>query len=366
MSQGATPAGTNAYRARFASRLPGSHFRRLVDWTVSSIGLGTYLGAEDDETDRAYAEAIVDAARLGCNLFDTAINYRAQRSERTLGAALAALCRDGHARDEFVVCTKGGYVPFDGFVPPSPAAFFHDTYVRAGIVALRDLVAGCHVIAPRYLADQLARSLSNLGLARVDVYYLHNPETQLAAVPRDEFLARVRAAFRQLETEVDAGRIGCYGVATWDGLRRRPGDREHLALTDLVRAAEDVAGGAHRFAVIQLPYNLAMAEAYAEPTQLVDGQAMPPLDAARALGLATVASASLHQGQLSVRLPQAMAEAFPGLRTPAQRALQFVRSTPGITSALVGMSRRTHVAENLAVSALPSAPAGVDSVVERR
>jgi len=75
-----------------------------------------------------------------------------------------------------------------------------------------------------------------------------------------------------------------------------------------------------------------------------------------------MASASILQGQLSRRLPQAMADAFPGLQTWAQRALQFVRSTPGITAALVGMSRREHVAENLAVARAEPSEAGVVSL----
>jgi aryl-alcohol dehydrogenase-like predicted oxidoreductase len=75
-----------------------------------------------------------------------------------------------------------------------------------------------------------------------------------------------------------------------------------------------------------------------------------------------MASASILQGQLSRRLPQTMADAFPGLQTWAQRALQFVRSTPGITAALVGMSRREHVAENLAVARAEPSEAGVASL----
>jgi aryl-alcohol dehydrogenase-like predicted oxidoreductase len=47
-----------------------------------------------------------------------------------------------------------------------------------------------------------------------------------------------------------------------------------------------------------------------------------------------------------------MAEFIPGLTTDAQRALQFVRSTPGITTALVGMKTTTHVDENAKIGAL--------------
>lgn len=363
---GATPDGTASYPAAVASPLPAAHLRPLDGLTVSSIGLGTYLGEENDEADQRYGAAIVDAVNLGCNLFDTAINYRAQRSERVLGQALAALGRDGgFRREQFVLCTKGGYIPFDRGVPPDPEQYFHDTYVRPGILRPDDLVGGGHAMTPRYLEDQLGRSLRNLGVASIDVYYLHNPETQLCGVPRPEFLARIRAAFEMLERQVAAGRIGRYGVATWNGLRTPPGTREHLSLEELVREAEAVAGRAHHFKVVQLPYNLAMPEAHLTATQVVGGEKVPPLEAAARLGLAVMASASILQGQLSRRLPAKVAEAFPGLSTSAQRALQFVRSTPGVTSALVGMSRREHVEENLSVARTEPDVRGVGLLARR-
>ena len=365
MTAGATASGTAAYRDGLAD-VPAEHFRTLGDLTVSSVGLGTYLGEEDDATDRAYGEAIVDAANLGCNLFDTAINYRAQRSERVIGQALLHLERElGLSRTSFVVCTKGGYIPFDGGVPPDPAQYFRDVYVRPGVLRPEDVVDGEHAMTPRYLEDQIARSLRNLGLSSIDVYYLHNPETQLGAVSRPEFLARVRAAFELLERQVAAGRIGRYGVATWNGFRTPPGSRGHLSLEELVREAEAAGGRDHHFEVIQLPYNLAMPEAYASATQLVGGERVTALEAAKRLGITAIASASILQGQLSRRLPQALADAFPGLATSAQRAVQFVRSTHGVTAALVGMRSRAHVAENLAVARIPPSPAGTDSLFQR-
>jgi aryl-alcohol dehydrogenase-like predicted oxidoreductase len=65
------------------------------------------------------------------------------------------------------------------------------------------------------------------------------------------------------------------------------------------------------------------------------------------------ASASLLQQKLAESLPEETHAWFPGLEKDAQRAIQFVRSTPGITSALVGMSRREHVAENLGTAQTP-------------
>jgi aryl-alcohol dehydrogenase-like predicted oxidoreductase len=74
---------------------------------------------------------------------------------------------------------------------------------------------------------------------------------------------------------------------------------------------------------------------------------VPVLDAARDLGLSVMASATLMQSQLAANLPAAVRELFPSLATDAQRAVAFVRSLPGVTTALVGMKQRAHVEENL-------------------
>jgi len=73
--------------------------------------------------------------------------------------------------------------------------------------------------------------------------------------------------------------------------------------------------------------------------------------------LGPIASAALLQGKLTGRLPDVLASAMQGLDTDAQRALQFVRSTPGVTTALVGMRSRAHAEENLAVARRPPASA---------
>src|SRR5262249_38363934 len=72
-----------------------------------------------------------------------------------------------------------------------------------------------------------------------------------------------------------------------------------------------------------------------------------PFAAARDAGLLVMTSGSILQGKLT-RLPadaRASLDA-PGLATDAQRALQFARSAPGVTTALVGAKRVAHVEEN--------------------
>jgi aryl-alcohol dehydrogenase-like predicted oxidoreductase len=348
----ATAEGTARYVQRFAGRLPAEHFRELAGLHASSLGLGTYLGREDAATDALYQRAVGRALERGVNVLDTAINYRHQRSERAIGAALAAAVRRGVVqRDEVVVATKGGYLAFDAEVPPDPRAYFVATYVRTGVIQPGEVV-GSHCMAPRYLLDQLERSRENLGLETIDVYYVHNPETQLDEVSRDEFRRRIRDAFAALEGAVRDGKIGCYGTATWNGFRVDAGTPGALALSELVAVAREVGGADHRLRVIQLPYNLGMPEAFTRATQKLNGGFFSALDAARHLGLYVMASAPVLQGRLAQGLPAEFSDLVPGLATDAQRAIQFVRSTPGIGTALVGMKSLAHVEENAAVAAV--------------
>lgn len=350
----ATPEGTAGYRERLSGRVPEEHFNALGGLAISSIGLGTYLGDSTDEADEAYAEALGEALRLGCNLFDTAINYRCQRSERTIGRALKEAIAGGDvSRQEVVVATKGGFVPFDGSVPQDPAAYFLETYVASGIIGPEELVAGCHVLSPTYINDQMGRSLDNLGLECIDLYYLHNPETQLTVVDQATFEARLRRTFSALEEAVSAGRIRCYGAATWNGFRLQPEQSEYLSLESMVAVAREVGGQDHHFRAVQLPYNLAMPEAFFQSTQRVNGKPASLIEAAEAFGITVVASASLLQAKLTSGLPPAMGEVLTGLTTDAQRAIQFVRSTPGVGVALVGMGSLAHVKENMDVAAVP-------------
>jgi aryl-alcohol dehydrogenase-like predicted oxidoreductase len=344
----ATAEATAAYASRFPE-LPG-HFRPALGVSVSSIGIGTYLGESDDETDRAYEEAIKASIRGGINLIDTAVNYRFQRSERNIGKALGQLVAAREIeRDQIVVATKGGYITFDGAVPANPRAWFEEHYVRTGIVAPADLVDGSHCMTPKYIGAMLELSRRNLNLETIDIYYIHNPETQLEA------MVRIKTIFEFLEGAVAGGKIGVYGTATWNGFRAAPTERGWLSLDELMRAAREVAGDAHHFSAIQLPYNLAMPEAVTRSNQFVQAGKATTLAAAKTLGLAVSASASLLQGQLSRGLPPIVANAFSGFATDAQRSIQFVRSTPGVDVALVGMKSVDHVRDTLETAHKPPA-----------
>ena len=334
----ASTPSTGRYTARFPTHQAVGFYRDAQSLNVSNIGIGTYLGELNQTTDQGYAEAVRAALSSGINIIDTSLNYRNQRSERSIGTALEQAVRAGEVqRDEVVICTKAGYLIQDA--------------VPIGTITARDVAGGMHSMAPSFLADQMGRSRQNLGIETIDVFYLHNPETQLSYVGPEEFYARIRQAFIFLEEAVERGGIEFYGAATWEGFRRPPESPEALSLQRMVDIAREAGGGGHHFRFIQLPVNLAMAQAFGNR---VDGESV--LSQAAKLGITAVASASLLQGRLARNLPGEIRERLPGARTDAQCAIQFARSTPGITVALVGMSNPAHVRENLYLAGILPAP----------
>ena len=332
----ATPEGTAHYRERFAGRAAAGHFRLREGLYLSSIGIGTYLGNPDEATDLRYKDAVVRAVQLGVNVIDSAANYRFQRSERSIGEALKALTAEhGFSRDEVVICTKGGYLPFDGTPPYDTQQYIQDTFVKPGVATLDDIVGGSHCMTPAYLQNQLDQSLKNLDVSTVDVYYIHNPESQLGYVSQDEFYSRLQRAFEGLEQNRSEGKLRYYGVATWNGFRVAADALGHHSLERMLELAREAGGEGHGFRFIQLPLNLAMPEG------------IQVSEAAEELGVTVIASASMLQARLSKGLPEQIRPPLGSLRRDAQTAIQFVRSTPGVTTALVGMSRVDHVEENL-------------------
>ncbi|MFB6308094.1 MAG: aldo/keto reductase, partial [Haloarculaceae archaeon] len=279
---------------------------------------------------------------------DTAINYRHQRSERVVGRALEASSVD---REAVVVATKGGFLPFDAERPADPGEYVREEYIEPGIVDEADLVRGQHCIAPDFIEEQLDRSLSNLGLDTVDLYYVHNPETQLEANSREAVYDQLEATFRRLEERAAAGDINHYGVATWEAFRVPEGDDAYLSLPEIVeraRAASDAAGtAATHLRAIQLPFNVRMADAFTVEAHEGPEGRQSALWFAHEAGLAVFTSASIMQGRLAAGLPEDVAARLSG-ETSAQRAINFARSAPGVTCSLVGMGSPEHVEENVA------------------
>ena len=85
--------------------------------TLSNVGIGTYLGDADAKTDELVTNAVKESITSGINVVDTAINYRAQKAERSVGKAHSELIQEEKiSRDQIFLSTKNGYVTNDADV----------------------------------------------------------------------------------------------------------------------------------------------------------------------------------------------------------------------------------------------------------
>lgn len=364
MSQGdstagrATAQGTRRFADRFAS-LDG-HFRTPDRLTFSSLALGMRNGEVGGIDDMLYRSAVGSLLEQGVNVFVTALSDRMYSSERCLGSSLARAFHEASVqRDEVIVVTKGGYLSVDPDRITTRAQsrrYLTETYVETGLVDPDRVVHGVHCIDGPFLRDQIERSRRNLQLETIDLYLVEEPEIHIGECSAQEFAGRMRTAFEALERAVADRVIGAYGLATWDGFLRPHTDRGHLALLDVFDWALEVGGGDHHLRAVQLPYSVAMAEAFRLDSQIAPtGHTGAVLETLRGTGTAVLASAPLVQGRALGRLPAVLSETFPDLVSDAQRCLQFVRSTPQITSAVTGMRDPDHVDENAAIGAHPPA-----------
>jgi aryl-alcohol dehydrogenase-like predicted oxidoreductase len=289
MTGSATMEGTARYAGRHAA-LTYQPFGG--EWQVSQAGFGGY---RVDAAVEEHRKALALALRSGINLIDTSSNYADGGSEKLVGEVLAELKAKGDLRrEEVVVVSKVGYLQGQNYRLSQAR--------KAEGRPFPDLVEYAegleHCIHPEFLEDQLTRSLERLGLATLDVYLLHNPEyflgwAQKAGVPlaeaRAEYARRIELAFRQLEREVERGRIRCYGISS----NTFPATRASEQFTSLEKVWE-IAGrvaAEHHFRVIQLPMNLYETGGVTERNQSTGESAV---DFARGKGLSVMINRPLN------------------------------------------------------------------------
>ncbi len=330
---------------------PGQR-RAFCGIPVSSLAFGTYLGPMDEATDDKVTLACLKSIELGVNFIDTAINYRGQRAERSIADTFRrGLSAGAFKREEIFVSTKGGFVPYEGAPVPDIGALFEQQYAAKGIARKSDLIAGCHCMEPAYLKDQIERSRKNLQLETIDLFYVHNPETQLEELPSRIFYDKLEKAFEALEGEVRDGKIAAYGMATWDAFRDEDTAQTHVSLEKCVEtalaASKKAGSAAPHFKAVQMPLHLAMPEAALMATQEIAGEKIPAIEAAKKLGLSVAASVPLFQSRLCHGLPDFIVNAFPKDYSQAHCALAFATSFSAVDCAMLGMKQIEHVEHNL-------------------
>ena len=345
----ATSEGTKKFAQN--SGVNKANFNEFENLTLSNVGIGTYLGDPDVRTDDLVTNAVKQSITSGINVVDTAINYRSQKAERSVGKSILELIQEEKiSRDQIFLSSKNGYVTNDADVQLGFWEYVKEEYSQKGIIKEGDVTSGYHCMTTTYLSDQLDRSLKNLGLECVDLMYLHNAvEGQIKDVSKEQFLENLKAVFELYEQKRDEGKIKFYGMATWECFRVPNDNPQYLSLEDTVNMAKKIGGDNHGFRFIQLPFNMNFDQALLKKTQLLGNENVSALEAAETLGIGVFTSVPFMQGRLLA--PGVMPE-FNELK-PSLRALQFIRSSPGVLSPLVGQKSSEHVTENLEIMKIP-------------
>jgi len=348
----ATSEGTKRFAQN--SGVNPANFKEFANLSLSNIGIGTYLGDPDSGTDELVKNAVKQSILSGINVIDTAINYRGQKAERSVGKAISELIQEEKiSRDQLFLCTKNGYVTNDADVKLGFWEYVKEEYSKKGIIKEGDVTSGYHCMTPTYLSDQLDRSLKNLNIDCVDLMYLHNAvEGQIKDVSKEQFRENLKSVFELYEQKRDDGKIKFYGMATWECFRVSEGNPQYLSLEETVNLAKKIGGENHGFRFIQLPFNMHYDQALLGKNQLLESKHVSILEAAVLLGIGVFTSVPFMQGRLLA--PGVMPE-FNELN-PALRALQFIRSSPGVLAPLVGQKSSEHVSENLEIMKIPPIP----------
>lgn len=300
----------------------------MISRTGSRIPALTEIGFGASQIGNLYREVYEDTARAavdaawdgGIRYFDTAPHYGLGLSERRLGAALRT-----RPRDAFVLSTKVGRI----LVPDPDGATHVDTEGFAVAASSRRVWDFSRDGILRSVDDSLGR----LGLDRIDIAYLHDPDEhwEEASTTGVDALVALR----------DQGVVRSIGA----GMNRA------AMLADFVERCDiDVVMVAGRHT-------------------LLDGEArerLLPLAAER--GVAVVAAAVYNSGLLSTARPPAVGarydyDAAPealverahaiadvcerhGVELPAA-AVRFPLRDPGVASVVVGMRTGAQVTSTL-------------------
>ena len=356
----ATAEGTYRYVNYAVSEksIPQSHFRIFDNLNLSSLGMGTYLGDATDYEDEAIENATYESIKSGAiNVIDNAINYRAMKSEKSIGRALSRLIMDRViSRDQVFISTKNGYITNDGdFQSIGMMEYMQKMYITPGLINKNDISSGYNVLNPTYIERCIDRSLYNMKLSTIDLVYVHNPfESWYQDVTRKEFIEMLRKVFQVYEKYRSMNKIRYYGMATWTCFRVPNDSNEYLSLEEVVKLAESVNEGDsnnHGFRFIQLPYNLVYSEPLLLKNQNVGNEKnLSILEAASKLKIGVFTSIPLFQGRL---LRANIPSYSENLTDPVAKLVQVIRSTPTVIAPLIGQKKPEHVEQNLKLANVP-------------
>lgn len=362
----ATAAATQAYAKKQGRACAEGHYSDFLEtgMQLSSIGVGTFPGVATDEIDGQVTGIVSRALQSGLNVIDTATHYRYGRASRVVGRSVREALAAGVPREAMFLVSKGGFLRFPDRPVGDIAGWFEQEVAARGLGRREEVAGKVHLLTVPHIEHQIALSRHEMGVETLDAFLVDQPEVQIPAFGKEGLIRKLDKVFVALERAVQAGHIRYYGVSSFHSFRVHTDESTFLSLASMVglaeRAAHEVWGSPrapHHLAIVQMPFNGVMLEAFTRFNQ-VTGQSneVSTLQAALQLKLFTMASHTLFKGHLARQSIDAVQQALPTLENPAQRAIQFNRSTPGLGTTLVGMSTPAHLEDALAVSRLPLMP----------
>ena len=246
----ATQKGTEAFCER--KKVPISSVMKGTGLEISGFGFGSY---RINLKESSHSDSLHLALNTGMNVIDTSPNFGDGDSEMVIGSVLESIVGDGGiAREEIVVMTKVGYI--EGSMSEDVLTSL-DTFKNVGKLSAQRQ----YCLDPEFIRESLQSSLLRLNLNHVDVFFLNNPEMYLKVsevlginakpgkVSPEEMYEIIGRAFECLETLVDEGLIGCYGVTSG-------AFTSQLDLSRLMEIAREKRGTSHNFRAIQYPLNV--------------------------------------------------------------------------------------------------------------
>ncbi|MBK1693051.1 aldo/keto reductase [Ectothiorhodospira mobilis] len=361
----ATRAATQAYAEAHqrAGRVAEGHYSDFPreHLRLSSLGVGSFGGEPSPAVDARIGALVARALGAGINVIDTGAHYRYGRSLAAVGAGVRTALEAGVPREAMFLVSKGGFLTLRGGPPPDMARWFEQEITAQGLGTREHLAKGAHLLTPEYLNYQLELSRHLMGVETLDAFLVDQPEVHIPERGKEATLQRLEPVFEMLERAVQEGRIRRYGISSFEGFRVETDAPLFLSLTSLMGLAERAARSAtgdpnarHHFKLVMMPFNQVMLEGFTRfNTATGQGNVASPIQAAHQLQLYLMASHTLLKGHLATQSVDTVTRALNDLQNPAQRALQFNRSTPGVGTSLTGISTPENLEDVLAVAGLP-------------
>ena len=328
---------------------------------LSSLGVGTFGGAARPEVDTKITAIVARALLSGINVIDTAAHYRYGRSLVAVGAGVRTALAEGVPREAMFLLSKGGFLTWRGGPPEHFNAWFEQEIAAQGFGEQADLGDNVHLLSPVYINYQLELSRRLIGVETLDAFLVDQPEIHIPRIGKEMTNRRLTGIFEVLERAVRENRLRYYGISTFEGARVETDNPLFQSITSMIglaeRAAHQVAGdknAKHHFRLLMMPFNQVMTEGFTRfNTVTGQGNIASPVQAAYQLNVYVMASHTLFKGHLAQQSLDTAEMTLPYPANPAQRAMQFNRSTPGIGTTLVGMSTPEHLEDLLAVAGVP-------------